>query len=58
MVPKTKEQDTSYNNLVPVTDTYHGSSRFDEPVESELRSVAHTLPQLLIHVFLVKAHLV
>lgn len=39
-----KEQDTSYDNLVHVTDTHHCSSRFDKPVKSELRSIAHTLP--------------
>ena len=50
----TKDKDT--NNTENGTD--HGSPGLDEPVESELWSLAHSLPQLIIHVLLVKAQLV
>lgn len=44
MAFKKMEPNTRYIDIAHVTDTYHGSSRFDKPVKSELRSIAHTLP--------------
>lgn len=37
---------------------YHGSPGFEEPVEAELRRVANTLTQLVVHALLVEAQLV
>ena len=37
---------------------YHGCSGLDEPVESELRCLADSCTQLIIHVLLVEAQLV